>query len=280
MLWPLCRNFKLAEGTNSILIPYVNESSRADSTRNGGILGYWEGEGDTLTASEINLGGLQMSLKKITCLAYATSEVVQDAGILGELIVSTFASELAYKRDQAVLRGTGSGQPRGVIEGPCTIAVSGASSANTIVAADVRGVWARLHPSCRKNAVWIINGDCYPELMDLNSASDGTGATLWVPGNQVKGAPYTTIFGKRVVESEHASTVGTKGDIILADMSKYITIDRPLQTASSVHVRFTNDEICYRMIGRMDGQPAWDSVLTPEQSSNTLAPFVTVATRT
>ena len=280
VLWPLCRNFRLSERSNSIKIPYIDESARTDGERAGGIRGYWEGEGQDLTASQVGLGAIEMSLKKITCLAYATSEVVSDAGILAEVIIDAFAAELSFQRDNTVLRGTGAGQPLGVLNADCLVSVSGSSSANTIVAADITGVWARLHPSCRKNSVWVVNGDCYPELMDLNTATDGTGSTLWLPANQVQGAPYTTIFGKRVVESEHASTVGDVGDVILGDFSKFVTIEKPFQSASSIHVRFTNDEIVYRMIGRLDGQCAWSSALTPAQGTNTTSSFVTIATRT
>jgi len=280
VLWPLTRNLRLADRTNSIRIPYIDEDSRTDGNRFGGARGYWTGEGGDLTATKPKLGAIEMSLKKLTGLAYLTDEILQDAGILGEIVTQAFAAELNFKRDEAILRGTGAGQPLGILNADALISVSGASSATTIVAADIRAMWARLHPSCRKNAVWVINSDCYPELLDMNSASDGTGTPLWTPANGLAGAPFDTFFRRRVVESEHASTVGTVGDIVLMDPTQYLTIERPLQVASSIHVAFTTDEVVFRFISRLDGQPAWSAPLTPAHGSNTQSPFVALATRT
>ena len=280
VLWPLCRKFRLEERTNSIKIPYIDETSRTSGNRLGGVQGYWMAEAAEKTASKPKFGQLELSLKKVAGLCYASDEVLQDAGVLAEVVIQAFGAELAFKMDEAVLRGTGAGQPLGILNSPSLIEVSGASSANTIVAADIRNVWARLHPSCRKNAVWIINSDTYPELLDMDSVGDGSGTLLWTPANGLAGQPFDTFFRRRVVESEHASTVGTVGDVILADLSQYVVIEKAVQVASSIHVNFTTDETAFRFVGRCDGEPAWNSPLTPAHGSNTQSPFVTIATRT
>jgi HK97 family phage major capsid protein len=74
--------------------------------------------------------------------------------------------------------------------------------------------------------------------------------------------------------------LGTVGDIILVDLSQYLLIDKGgIQTAASIHVRFVFDESCLRVILRVDGQPIWNSALTPYKGSNTLSPYVALATR-
>jgi hypothetical protein len=44
-------------------------------------------------------------------------------------------------------------------------------------------------------------------------------------------------------------------------------------------VRFINDEMCYRLTWRLDGQPIWNKPLTPFKGTNTTSPFVALATR-
>jgi HK97 family phage major capsid protein len=83
-----------------------------------------------------------------------------------------------------------------------------------------------------------------------------------------------------VVETEFNPTLGTVGDILLADMSQYVIIDKDVQAASSIHVQFLTDQVCYRFVYRCDGQPKIAAPLTPfKGGANTLSPFVVVATR-
>ena len=49
--------------------------------------------------------------------------------------------------------------------------------------------------------------------------------------------------------------------------------------ASSMHVRFINDEMTFRFIFRVDGQPAWNKPVTPFKGTNTQSPFISLAVR-
>jgi len=101
-----------------------------------------------------------------------------------------------------------------------------------------------------------------------------------MPPGGMSATPYGTLFGRPMLPIEQASTVGTVGDLILADMSQYVVAEKGgMQSASSLHVRFLYDEAVFRFTLRIDGQPMWSAPLTPSQGSNTLSPFVTLATR-
>jgi len=107
------------------------------------------------------------------------------------------------------------------------------------------------------------------------------GTPVWLPNNQVAQAPYGTILGLPVFPIENGSAVGTVGDILLLDLNQYVMIDKGgVQTASSIHLNFLYDETCFRWVYRCDGQPAWNAALTPKDNSNTVSPFVALATRT
>jgi len=138
-------------------------------------------------------------------------------------------------------------------------------------------MWGR----SRANAIWITNQDCEAQLNKLTIAT-GTysGATVYMPPSGVAGAPYSTLMGRPVMVMEHAATLGDLGDLILADFSQYLLIDKGgINAAQSIHVRFLYDESVFRFIYRVDGQPIWKKALTPYKGSNTVSPFVVLQAR-
>ena len=89
-----------------------------------------------------------------------------------------------------------------------------------------------------------------------------------------------TLWGRPVLFVEYAETVGTVGDIALVDLSKYRLIRKGgVEQASSMHVYFSTGEQAFRGFYRVDGQAAPRAALTPFKGSNTLSPFVVLATR-
>jgi len=78
------------------------------------------------------------------------------------------------------------------------------------------------------------------------------------------------------------ATVGDLGDIALVDLSKYRTLTKAGGTRvdTSIHLKFDTDETVFRFIFRLAGQPWWSSAISPKNGSNTLSPFVAIATRT
>jgi HK97 family phage major capsid protein len=82
------------------------------------------------------------------------------------------------------------------------------------------------------------------------------------------------------VPIEQCSTVGTVGDIVLADLSQYLLAEKGgMEAMASAHVRFLYAEQTFRFMMRVDGQPLWSTALTPANGTNTVSPFITLATR-
>ncbi len=277
VLFPGTRKFQLSTNANSMKIPGIDETSRADGSRWGGIQAYWEGEGASFTESKPKFRNVELSVKKLTGLVYVTDEMLADSSILEGVLRMGFEQEFAFKIDDAILQGTGAGQPLGIANSPCLVSVSGASSANTIVAADIIAVFARMFPGSIARSQWYANVDTTPQLMVTTLGNN----PLWLPGGQLASAPFGALLGKPINYIEQAATVGDVGDLNLFDLSQYIILEKGgLQAAASMHVQFLTDEMTFRFIIRMDGQPAWHSALTPFKGTNTQSPFVTIATRT
>ena len=88
------------------------------------------------------------------------------------------------------------------------------------------------------------------------------------------------LLGRPVIPVEHCAVLGTPGDVVLADLSQYLLIDKgaPRQDYS-MHVNFLTDEGVFRFVYRVDGQPSWKKPLTPKSAGSTLSPFISLATR-
>ena len=270
-------------GSPIVKIPTINETSRADGSRHGGVRAFRLAEGATLTASKPAFGRVTLTATKVAALGYITSELIEDSPISLQLFGELFAEELAFEADDSAINGTGSGSPLGVLKANClvTIAKENGQAANTIVYENVLNMWSRMFARSRGNAAWFINQDTEPQLNSMTLVVGTGGVPVYLPAGGVSGSPFATLFGRPVIPIEQCATLGTVGDIIFADMSQYLWGTRGgMNTASSIHVQFTTDEEAFRTTWRNDGQPWWNAALTPfTGSSNTLSPFVALATR-
>jgi HK97 family phage major capsid protein len=281
-LIPSNRRMQITNGANSVSINGIDETSRVNGSRYGGVTGYWLAEAAEKTASKPKFRNINLRVNKVIVLAYATDELLADASMLGTVIGNTARDELAFKVDDAIIEGTGAGMPMGIIGSPglVTQAKETGQTADTVVAQNIIKMWSRRWVSAT-NYVWFVNQDVTPQLHALNLPVGTGGALVYMPPGGLSGSAYGTLYNAPVIEIEQASTLGDKGDVILASMEKYLFIDKgAAQEASSIHVRFVYDETAFRFVYRCDGQPLNSSALTPFKGNKTVSPFVTLAART
>jgi HK97 family phage major capsid protein len=272
---------KVGANANGIKINVLKETSRANGSRWGGIRMYWLNEGGSLTGTKPSYRRFSLDLEKLGGLYIPTDELLQDVVGLEDEVSDSFAKEVTFSSEDAVYNGDGAGKPQGLMNAPAKIAVAKETgqAAATIVEANLLKMWSRMWAPSRKNAVWLANQDIEPQL-DVIARPVGTGA---VPSQHVRYSPDGQILqikGRPVIFVEYAATLGTEGDIMLTDLNEYRWIDKNgVQTASSIHVYFSTDEMAFRFIYRCNGAPFWESVLTPYKGTTTLSPIVTLATR-
>jgi HK97 family phage major capsid protein len=267
--------------SNSMVFLREKESSRADGSRRGGIRYYWASEGDEKTSSKGAFERMRLELYKIIGLVYATDELLADATAMGAWVMRNLPEELRFGIEDAMVNGTGAGQPTGIVGAPCTVSVAKETgqAANTIVAENVMKMWSRRWTRAT-DYVWLINQDCGPQLWQMALDVGTGGLPIYTPPGGLSVAPYATLYGRPVIEAEYCQTVGTVGDIILASWGEYQMIEKGgMQSASSIHVRFIYDEQVFRFVTRVDGKPKWSTALTPKNGTNTISPFVTLASR-
>ena len=272
----------ISAASNGMTFNAEDETSRADGSRRGGIRAYWAAEAIEKTASQPKFRQMEMKLKKLIGLVYATDELQADASALDSYVQRNLPEELRYTAEDSVFNGTGLGQPSGVMNSGAliTVAKENNQAADTVVAENIMKMFARMWPRSLGRAVWYISQDVWPQLFQMHIAVGTGGVPVFVPPGGLSAAPYGTLMGRPILPIEYADKLGDLGDIVLADLGEYQMIEKSgMQAASSIHVKFVYDETCFRFVWRVDGQTKWNSPLTPKNGGDTLSPFVTLAAR-
>ena len=266
------RKIPISTNANGLKINAVD-----DDNRRGGGQTYWESEAEQLTGSKPKFRQIELSLKKLTGLCYATDELLTDAAALESVIRQAFAEEFAFKIDDSIISGTGAGQPLGILKSKALVTQELESGQTEKITVDnLIKMWSRLWGRSRTNSLWYINQELEPLLYTLQVGDK----PVYIPAGGLSDTPYASLFGRPVLPLEQCSALGEVGDILLADASQYMLIDKGgINAASSIHVRFLYDENVFRFIYRCDGQPIWNKPVTPYRGSATLSPFVALAKR-
>ncbi len=272
----------ISRNSNGVTMNAVDETSRANGSRWGGVQMYWEGEADSVTASKPKFRPMKLELKKLTGAYYATEEILADTVALGSFMMDAFSEEFGFKLDDAIINGTGAGMPLGILNSGALVSVlkQTGQAATTLVAENVLDMWTRMYAGSRANAIWFVNQDVEPQLSTMSIAIGSGGSLVYMPAGGLSGSPYGSLYSRPVMPIEHCATLGTKSDILLLDLSQYLMIDKGgMKSDSSIHVQFLTGEEVFRFRYRADGQPLWNSALTPFKGSNTLSPFISLDTR-
>jgi len=276
-----CRTIPISANANGLKINAIDESSRATGSRWGGIRGYWAAEASTVTESKFKLRKVNIDLEKLMAFVYMTDEILEDATAMQGLCQQAVSEEFGWLLDEAIINGLGSGQPLGYMNSDALVSVSKETGqpAATIVYENIVKMWARMWARSRGNAAWFINQDCEPQLYTMALVVGAGGVPVYMPATSA--SPVPLLMGRPVISIEQAKTLGTTGDITLADLSQYLLIDKGgMKQNASIHVRFMYDEQVFRFTYRVNGQPMWNKPLTPANGTgNTLSPFVALNTR-
>ena len=114
------------------------------------------------------------------------------------------------------------------------------------------------------------------ELLGMTVAV-GTGGA---PAPLNLASPTPSLVWRPIFISDALPVIGTVGDLMLCDFSYYLIGDRQQMTIQgSRHASFTTFVVDYRISQRLDGRPWIKSALTPRNGTDTVSPFVVLATR-
>jgi HK97 family phage major capsid protein len=255
-------------------IPVLDQTGTTSNVPHwfGGLLFYWMEEAAAKTESDAAFRQVSLVAHKLIGYTRASDELVDDSAISLEAFFSGplgFAGGVAWMEDYTFLRGSGAGQPLGVINAGATI-IEGRAAANAIGFDDICDMLEHALPGGR--FVWVISQSAMSQLLQMNGPA-GNPSYIWI-ANARDGAPGM-LMGYPVIWSEKVPTLGTSGDIGLYDFSYYVVGDRQSTTVESTKFdRWSYDQTSWRVVHRVDGQPWLSTWLTLQDGSSTVSPFV------
>ncbi len=262
--------------------PAIDATTNSGSVY-GGIVGYWTEEAAALIQSQPSFMRIVLEAKKLTAYTEVPNELIQDSSpSVDALVNELFPEAIAWFEDLAFLRGTGVGEPLGVLNSSnnalLSVPAQGGQPSATILWENIIDMYSRMLPASLTNAVWLASPNTFPQLATMALSVGTGGSAIWL-NNGVEGPPVT-ILGRPVIFTEKAGTLGAAADLSFVDFNQYLLGDRMAMSAEvSPHYKFGNDVTAYRFIERVDGRPWMQSAITPSNGGPTLSPYVQLAAR-
>jgi HK97 family phage major capsid protein len=235
----------------------------------GGVTVNHDGESDSITESTANIKQIELKPKRITAYTTLSKETTNNWGASSSVIQSLMRGALINAKEQDFLSGNGVNKAEGIFEANATIKYNRAV-ASQIAWADIYGMYARLKRA-GGSPVWVTSQTAIPQLVTI---ADANSNNIWVE-SATPGLP-PTLLGIPVLFYDRSPALGTKGDLLLADLSQYlIKQGSGPELSISEHFRFQNDEIAIKLTNYVDGQSGWTEPLALEGSaSDTVSPFI------
>jgi HK97 family phage major capsid protein len=277
------RAFVMPMASATLQIPYLDVTtaqSAGVSPFFGGLQMYWTAEAQTRTETEPAFKQLELKANELSGYSVSSNILLQDAAFgLEKFLFTLFGRALGWYEEYAFLQGNGVGKPQGVLSAGATIAVT-RNAGSAIKFVDVAKMFGSLLPASQTKAIWITTPTCVQQLLQLVDAGN---RALFLPSEAypqtgmggIHQAPNWTLLGLPLFITEKLPALGTKGDLMLADPSLYVIGDRmQVEVAASEHVNFLKNQMTWRVVERVDGQPWMDKPVTLQDSTTTVSPFV------
>ena len=248
----------------NLSIPAFDDLDRSSDGLFGGMVPQWLGEGQTATPVTGKLREVALRAKKLALYTNMSIEVAADSPSLERAVSAKLTESIAFYVDYYLLRGNGAGQPKGVLNDSALITVA-RSGANAVVWTDIVQMYGRLYQPSLKKAVWVISPSVVPHLINMVD----TGNHLIYVGNPsytgtVAASVPNSLLGLPVLISEKLPSLGSEGDVLLADFSNYAFGTSPTILMERSNAPFWSQGLLsFRCIMRLDGCGLWSKAISP-----------------
>ena len=258
-------------------IPVLDQTGApaSGSSYYGGSVAMWTEEATAKEETQPVFRQMELVAHDLVVYTETSDNLLADSAISLETILQyLFRGTVMNEEEWTFINGSGAGQPLGIVTantatgtGP-TIVVT-RTGAGAIVLTDIFNMLAAFQG---RSPVWIAHQSTMPDVLALNGPA-GNPSYVWI-GNGRDAMP-TTLMGYPIFFVENAMPLGTQGDIILADLSKYVIGDRQMVTIdASKHYRFRYDLTSWRAVHRVDGRPWLSAPITYRDGTTVVSPFV------
>lgn len=239
----------------------------------GGVIAYWTEEAGAATEANQKFRHVNMTVRELVGYCLVGNSLLDDSGpALADILGGPlgFPGAIAWQEDYAFLRGSGVGQPRGIVNSNAFHAVT-RTTPSEIKYDDLVNIEAAFMGT---QGIWVATQAAKAKLMLMNGPSGNT-AYLW--GSARDGVP-NTLLGDPIFFTDKLPGVGAKGDIMKIDARYYIIIDRQAVTVEdSGDEKFSQNQTAFRVVTRVEGAPWLSAPITLSDGSTKVSPFVGIA---
>jgi HK97 family phage major capsid protein len=239
----------------------------------GGVQMYWTEEAQTRTETEPAFKMMELKAHELSGYSVSSNILLQDAAFgLEKFLTQLFGLAIGWYEDYAFLQGNGVGKPIGMLNAGAHINVTRAGS-GLVQFADVATMWSKLLPISWGKAIWAFSPSVIPQLLQLK---DGANRAIFISIDMgATQKPNWSLLGRPAIPTEKLPALGTNGDLMLFDASFYVLGDRmQIEVAASEHVNFLKNQMTWRVVERVDGQPWMDKPITLQDATTQVSPFV------
>lgn len=266
------RATKIPMRRRQIMVPVVNQTGTTAGQPHwfGGVTANWTEEAQQKDKTDPSFRQLQLTAHELVCYCVASDVLLDDeavglAAFLGGPM--GFRGAIDWYEEYAFFRGTGAGQPLGVINAGATVSVA-AQQMVGFTLTDSLNMLEALLPGA--DAVWHFNQRF---LSNVYGMTDALGSLVFVPNANDK-APGK-LWGYPVEFTEKLPVPGNAGAALLCAWAYYYVGDRKGTTIDSTNIElFRYNQTSWRAVHRVDGQPALSAALTLQDGTTQVSPFV------
>ena len=259
--------------SRQVVIPTLDQTGSTAGVANiyGGVLPYWTEEAASKQESEPTFSQMQIIAHKLVTYTEASDELLADSAIgLEALLTRLFGGAIANEEEWTFINGTGAGQPLGIVAAACGVTIRHPREAANAIG--INDIFNLLSHFMGTQPVWLAHQSSMPQILSMAGPA-GNQSYVWI--SNARDAAPSTLMGYPIYFIENCATLGSEGDIILADWSKYVIGDRQAtQIDSSKHFRFQNDLTAWRAVHRVGGRPWLSAPLTLRDGATEVSPFV------
>jgi HK97 family phage major capsid protein len=239
----------------------------------GGVQMYWTEEAQTRTETEPQFKMMELKAHELSGYSVSSNVLLADAAFgLEKFLFTLFGQAIAWFEEYAFLQGNGVGKPIGMLNAGAVL-TKNRDNANQVSYNDVATMFSKLLPMSWNRAIWLFSPTVVPQLLQLK---DGANRAIFVSIDQgaVK-TPVWKLLGLPAIVTEKLPALGTKGDLMLVDPALYVIGDRmQVEVAASEHVNFLKNQMTWRIVERVDGQPWLEKAITLQDGTSQVSPFV------
>lgn len=261
---------------NTLVIP------RDETTPWGGdgVQANWLGETGTLTQSKPKLGENTIKLNKLAVLVPMTEELVSDSAVgIESYLNSKVGPKIDFAVSDAIVNGDGNGKPVGIVNSGALVEVAKVSgqTADTINTTNLLKMVEGLHVLNASSVRWLHHRTAFSQIATTTLGDQ----PMFIPAGRLAETPGGSLLGYGLQSHQACQIVGDKNDILAIDFSAYQSVVKAegVRQDMSIHLYFDTDDLAFRFVFRVGGQPKFTAPITDKNGSGTSSPFVTLAAR-